>query len=80
MNDFTFGAASGMARQTPEARYILPTFEERPAYGRAELRQARVDTVAERLEEDLAGERVAVRMETRRGQAEEHVTLAHPAG
>ena len=33
MNDFTFGAASGMARQTPESRYILPTFEERTAYG-----------------------------------------------
>jgi len=36
MNDFTFGAhltGSGMARSTPESRYILPTFEERTAYG-----------------------------------------------
>jgi len=29
MNDFTFGGAA----QTPDARYILPTFEERTAYG-----------------------------------------------
>ena len=29
MNDFTFGAAA----KSPESRYILPTFEERTAYG-----------------------------------------------
>ncbi|PRY70104.1 ATP-dependent Clp protease proteolytic subunit ClpP [Glaciihabitans tibetensis] len=35
MDNFTFGAsgASGMASQMPESRYILPTFEERTAYG-----------------------------------------------
>ncbi len=31
MNNFTLG--SGQARSTGEARYILPTFEERTAYG-----------------------------------------------
>jgi ATP-dependent Clp protease protease subunit len=31
MNDFTLG--SGLARPTAESRYILPTFEERTAYG-----------------------------------------------
>ena len=35
MDNFTFGtsSASGMARPMPESRYILPTFEERTAYG-----------------------------------------------
>jgi len=32
MNDFNFSAA-GIARPTPSDRYILPTFEERTAYG-----------------------------------------------
>lgn len=31
MNNFTLGSAQ--ARPTPESRYILPTFEERTAYG-----------------------------------------------
>jgi ATP-dependent Clp protease protease subunit len=31
MDNFNFG--SGIASQTPESRYILPTFEERTAYG-----------------------------------------------
>ena len=30
MNEFDF---QGVARPTAEARYILPTFEERTAYG-----------------------------------------------
>ena len=35
MDNFNFGTASatGMAGQMPESRYILPTFEERTAYG-----------------------------------------------
>jgi ATP-dependent Clp protease protease subunit len=35
MDNFTLGTsgASGMARPMPESRYILPTFEERTAYG-----------------------------------------------
>jgi ATP-dependent Clp protease protease subunit len=35
MDTFPFGTsgASGMARPMPESRYILPTFEERTAYG-----------------------------------------------
>jgi ATP-dependent Clp protease protease subunit len=35
MNDFTLGTPmpSGLARPSAEARYILPTFEERTAYG-----------------------------------------------
>ena len=35
MDNFNFGSsgASGIAGQLPESRYILPTFEERTAYG-----------------------------------------------
>ncbi|HEV7951201.1 MAG TPA: ATP-dependent Clp protease proteolytic subunit [Glaciihabitans sp.] len=35
MDNFNFGATgpSGIARPTPDSRYILPTFEERTAYG-----------------------------------------------
>jgi ATP-dependent Clp protease protease subunit len=35
MDNFTFGTlgATGIARPTAESRYILPTFEERTAYG-----------------------------------------------
>ena len=33
MDNFNFGAPAGVAGQAQESRYILPTFEERTAYG-----------------------------------------------
>jgi hypothetical protein len=53
--------------------------EEGFAHRPSELGEVRVDAVAKPLEEHLAGEGVAVRVEAGRGQAEEDVPLPHAA-
>ena len=54
--------------------------QEGRAHGGPELGQVSVHAVALEVEEHLAGQRVAVRVQARRGQGQEHVALRHPAG
>ena len=54
--------------------------EERLADGGAELGQVGVDAVAERLEEHLAGERVAVRVQTDGRQPDQQKRTQHGQG
>jgi peroxiredoxin Q/BCP len=49
-------------------------------HGRAEFGQARVDSMTQEIEEDLAGQGVAVRMKARRREGQQDVSLANARG